>query len=652
VIRLEEVASSVTECLGELVRPGDLEWRAGQRSERGVEPPEFLIRGKPGIVGGLHEDGSGLRAFELLTALRSGGFGASGPYRVPEPVGSCADRRLLLARMPPGCTESLDELLDRDPDAAARGVREAAHWLLVLHESPLRIGASDHPWGLLGELTEELAAVAATCPGEAGRLNDLLERLSAIEDTTRPEEVQIHGRFRPSQVFPRESGACVAGLDLSQPSDPARDLAEFVLQLRTALHDGRGGRERVDSLTAAFLQEYAARRDPSPGRVGFFRAAGSVLSLCRHLRGDDRGTPQSRAAADFHVREFEAAVSTVPGSPSGAVEAGRLPAGEFQSRAAALMDREFVERVVFPAAFGKSQEGQQLLPFEADIPQEDRETGRVTIRYRFAGGATVFGKLYPSHEPLPSQIMRQLWGAGFGEGAYQVAETIAFIPEHRFLLTRAAPGVPLADLLGAQGPEVIESLRRAARWLVKLHTSPLRLGPPETPSGSMRLLTIVRRFLGAAAAVPGSRERLREMLRALCRKGAETAAPAALVQTHGSFHHEHVYLSADTVTVIDFDKSRPADPARDLAEFLTMFRRKTFSKTGDPVLADAPTRAFLEEYAGHLPGHARSLPVYWGAAILFDLLRYRKRAVRDEALGRMVAFLEQDYDAVLSGAFG
>ena len=39
----------------------------------------------------------------------------------------------------------------------------------------------------------------------------------------------------------------------------------------------------------------------------------------------------------------------------------------------------------------------------------------------------------------------------------------------------------------------------------------------------------------------------------------------------------------------------------------------------------------------------------WGAAILFDLFRYKRKVVQDEQVNPMVAFLEADFKAVLSG---
>jgi hypothetical protein len=371
----------------------------------------------------------------------------------------------------------------------------------------------------------------------------------------------------------------------------------------------------------------------------------------RRLREDG---PARDAIIDFYAREFEDALSVGTHKREQTLKASivREVSGEaLLSRASELTGPEFVEMVISPAVFGSSHDNAAPPTCEAFVAQEDdRGTGRVTVGYRFGAGILVFGKLYPSKlEPHSFEVMQRLRIEGFGDGPYQVAEPLAFLPEHNLLLTRSAPGVPLMDSIGEEGPEVLENVRRAARWLVHLHDSPLRIGPPDTLWRSMRLFTIILRLTQAAARMPQERDRLMEMIDRLCRKARENREGPAVVQTHGSFHHEHIFIGEGKVTVIDFDKSYPADPARDLAELLTMLRRRTFQRTGSLAAAHAPTRAFLVEYGSHLPANMKNLSLYWGAALLPDLLRYTKKSSRDEKMKRWAGFFEEEYEAVLSG---
>jgi len=84
-----------------------------------------------------------------------------------------------------------------------------------------------------------------------------------------------------------------------------------------------------------------------------------------------------------------------------------------------------------------------------------------------------------------------------------------------------------------------------------------------------------------------------------------------VVQTHGRFHHDHVFLSPEAVTVIDLDRSRPADPAKDVAEFVRVLRLAAFRAGVDEALTGEVTEAFLAEYLGLVPAAAAGLPHYW-----------------------------------------
>lgn len=643
------------ECRNESVRPEDFELITMQNDGTGAATVEFRVGGSGGLFGKLYPDDSGIHAYEVLTALWENGFDHSHRYQVPEPLCFITEYNLLLVRKAPG--ECLDAWLAQGGDAATAGVKEAARWLLRLHGSPLRIGHSDHLWYMFRKLSERLTVAAVSCPGETERLVEMLFRLSEVGDRPGPlEEVQVHGQFRPIHVFLGDDAVCVIDLDRSQPSEPAQDLGEFVHRLRTTLYRRHGTLEQADALTDAFLGEYGANRPSTLGRVSLYRGFHVMASLCRHMKKHREGDPQWMATMNFYVHEFDDAFSRTPGLRENQEENAEaspfreLDENELSARAAEIMRSEFVEKVVYPAVFGKSCDEAHPPAFKTFVAQEDRRTGRVNVGYRFGSDVQVFGKLYPSkHEPHSFKVMQGLRAAGFGDGPHQVVEPLAFLPDHGFLLTRTARGIPLMNFIGKEGAEVLEGVRRAARWLVQLHDSPLRIGPPETLWRSMRLFAILRRLAKTAATMPHERNRLGEMIDRLCRKAGESRTRPPVVQVHGRFHHEHIYLSENTVTVIDLDQSFPSDPAKDLAEFVTMLRRRTFKRMGSLATAHEPTRAFLAEYNAHLPANMQNLTLYWGAAILLDLFHYKKKESGDEMAKRMAAFLEDDYDAVLSG---
>jgi aminoglycoside phosphotransferase (APT) family kinase protein len=323
-----------------------------------------------------------------------------------------------------------------------------------------------------------------------------------------------------------------------------------------------------------------------------------------------------------------------------------------EQRAEDIARPEFIARTVYPLATGRS--GSAAPPCETAVVR-NTGTGRLTISYRFGDGTVVYGKLYSDDlGPHSYRVLRELWDGGFGAGSpHQVSEPLAFLPDRNFVLLRAAAGEALLSLVGQEHPDLIARAREAARWLVALHRSSLRLGPAESQWESLKLFRIVRRLTKAAARAPEMRVLLTDLVRALCEAGKRTRSVAPAVQTHGRFHYEHIFADGRAVTLIDLDRSVPSDPAKDLAEFVSMLRLKTFKLTGSVAAAEGPTRAFVAEYQAHLPGHGGALGVHWAAFLLLNMLHYVKKPVVDVAArDRMMQFYQGELESALTGTWG
>ncbi|MCH2172890.1 aminoglycoside phosphotransferase family protein [Myxococcota bacterium] len=205
------------------------------------------------------------------------------------------------------------------------------------------------------------------------------------------------------------------------------------------------------------------------------------------------------------------------------------------------------------------------------------------------------------------------------------------------------------DFLGDDGPELCEHVRRAARWLIHLHRAPLRIGEPDTLWESLKLMRILHRITKASARAPVHRRQMIEMVRALADRGERISDESPLVLTHGRYHYEHVFVDGSAVSVIDFDRVRPSDPAKDIAEFVSLLRHRTFKRTGSVEKAEAPTRAFLEEYLSVFPEYAENLPVYWGASLLMTVFHYvKKSSAAREDVRRRLEFYESEFELAIS----
>lgn len=283
-----------------------------------------------------------------------------------------------------------------------------------------------------------------------------------------------------------------------------------------------------------------------------------------------------------------------------------------------VTDPKFIQRDVC-GALGLADPGCRSKEWRVSIVQNDG-TGAATVQYELEGRTTVFGKLYFDTSGEHSyRVLQTLWRDGFGPGSrYRVPEPLGFLPEHKLLLLRGAEGAPVADATTEGG--LAAGAREAARWLLHLHASPVRVGEIAYPWEVYHKL--MHRLAKAAASHPREVERLIE----LADRFEELARRVKIhfVQAHGQYRHIHVFVSGSAVTVIDLDRSRPSDPAKDLGEFIHRMRAKRFKATAGSSRAESATRAFLEEYAGVANENVANLPFYWAYHTLVSLWRFMK----------------------------
>jgi hypothetical protein len=266
---------------------------------------------------------------------------------------------------------------------------------------------------------------------------------------------------------------------------------------------------------------------------------------------------------------------------------------ELGRRVEAVLRPEYLESIMRPLVPGPRLDG----GWDTNVLQLDG-TGAATIEIKHDGEKQIFAKLYFDESGrVIYEKLKALREAGFGAGErYQSVEPLAFIPEYGMMVTRAAEGTQLSTYLGRDESAFLEGVREAGRWLAKLHSSPVRVGKPRALVASSEVLSVGRRFAKITSRRSDYYQVGVEMIRTL-EKLAEDAVEGVLVQSHGQYRPIHVFTSDATVTVIDLDRTRPCDPARDVAEFLWRLRRLAFEEAGNVALAEAPTDAFLEAYA-------------------------------------------------------
>lgn len=274
-----------------------------------------------------------------------------------------------------------------------------------------------------------------------------------------------------------------------------------------------------------------------------------------------------------------------------------------------------------------------------------RPGDRAAVEWVRGEGPPLVVKIYPDRmEGAASYgILAALWREGFGPGSpFQVPEPLLWSATHAAIVMRRARGRCLADWTPSEAGW-LEGMRAAARWLARLHASPLRVGPCDERSRAAERLA--RRVSKAVECHP-------ELARLLRRHTDElmTRSPTmelAHSQTHGRYHSGHVFVDGSAVTVIDLDRAAPAAPAKDVGEFIHRTRAEVFKRGWTSRAADEATQAFLGEYVLDGLASLDGLTYYWSESLLSTLLHaVRKRHLNEETWRARIAFYAQEFDRV------
>jgi Ser/Thr protein kinase RdoA (MazF antagonist) len=294
-------------------------------------------------------------------------------------------------------------------------------------------------------------------------------------------------------------------------------------------------------------------------------------------------------------------------------------------KAVELTTYEFIEKRILPLIHVRSNG--HAANCHSEIIQ-NTGTGRLTLRYHFGTENVFFAKLYCDDlGPSSHAINCTLWDAGFNtDGRYRVPQPVGFLADHNLLLMRCVPGTPLGAAFNGHVPvDLVAGSREAAKWLAALHRCSLKTGMPDSDWDSLKLFRVASRLIKAMAARPEKLDTVRGLMDVLEKRIAELPVNRRFVLTHGRFHHDHVFLSTGVTAVIDLDRCRPSDPAKDVAEFVRVLRLTAFKKAFNMEAVEEATTAFLSAYLAEVPEAAASLGCYWATFVFHSLLRGLKK---------------------------
>jgi Phosphotransferase enzyme family len=214
---------------------------------------------------------------------------------------------------------------------------------------------------------------------------------------------------------------------------------------------------------------------------------------------------------------------------------------------------------------------------------------------RPAGDGTVFSKVYNDDkgERIFDVVSRVAeWLDAQGNGLTTIAPQ-AYVSDDDAVLYPYVSGTPLSDLLSAPGGGAADLLWRAGAALATLHRAPTTLVDLQPHSFAKEIKSItsagehVRPLLPEAGAQIAA---ILERAQALHERLPEEQPGF----THGDFKADHLWVTADGMTLLDFDTCYLFDPAIDIGKFLADLHY-WYDRYGLPGVAEAREQ-FLAGY--------------------------------------------------------
>ncbi len=243
---------------------------------------------------------------------------------------------------------------------------------------------------------------------------------------------------------------------------------------------------------------------------------------------------------------------------------------------------------------------------------------RWTLRYVIRRGeedTTFIAKVYARDRSDVATTLSVLRSRGLGlSRLMQVAAPIAYMPTLRLLLLEEASGETAKAALRRGQGGIGE---RTAYWLAALHAATAPLTAAHRPRDPLTKACRWADALGANAPALG--REARHLLAALVEAQPPWPAPPHLV--HGDFGVTHVYLTAETTTVIDWDAWRVGDCGEDAGRFMASLHHLA---ARDPERREAVTqtaRRFAQTYQTAVPMARQSLAFYEALACLLKAAR-------------------------------
>ena len=201
--------------------------------------------------------------FEIMAAIRRGGFDEKSEYAIPKPLAYIPSLRLLLVEKVEG-VYAKDLFVKGNQHQQTHAAIRSAQWLARFHALPPIPAREVSPGLVLSRSVKGCQHIGEKCPALAQKAQRLLKEIE--EASTRLIDIPMtvsHGDFLPGHVMFRGNQVVAIDLDSFVLSDPSRDVARFILFGIQRLAAKRlGSIHALDGAAEQFLNAYLALGRP------------------------------------------------------------------------------------------------------------------------------------------------------------------------------------------------------------------------------------------------------------------------------------------------------------------------------------------------------------------------------------------------------
>ncbi len=263
---------------------------------------------------------------------------------------------------------------------------------------------------------------------------------------------------------------------------------------------------------------------------------------------------------------------------------------------------------------------------------------------------TIFGKTYYNEEGAQTDlVMRQLWDSeARRSGRLGLARPLWYDTRLKTLWQEGIQGTTL-EHHSIETPAGITLLKKAAHTVATFHTTPLS-NIPSTP-----VLELLDKLEAVGSILMQCRPSCRPTLAPLrdrLRAQAKTISLGPTATLHGDLHMKNLFLTHDSITLIDLDNVCQGHPGQDIGSFIAGLLTTALAKQMPLSQLAGPLQAFLQHYNQQTPWKLDHPTLAWFTTMALVTERSYRCVTRlkDGRLGLMELLLNLADDISKAGS--